>query len=497
MPTPAEIIRSALREHMELELKARALRQAIYMAADPTAAEARHHGELVEIEARLKELQARTVAKDPVEPGSPATPAKKKPKTRGGQDRGTTRGGKTKGDTTRGGSTGPKPFDLSTGKTKPVFDTLGPGPEFTRTVGDLVKGVGIRPEIFTRSVRSPSGLSLPGFETTGLEARYDIRMAPVPTGVYHLLSADENPLVEVTVRCESLPEKRDSARVKVQAFIEGLSANHVKTFELEEGEAKSIRLLPTLLPDKTRFMTEVQRATLHVIVEDLDGVTKLHDSVTVTMLARNSGLNAMVDPVTKKSTDLTRYYGAWVTPHAEPILLLLRQAADRTKDKTISGYLTGKADDVTDQARALFETLKSEHKITYINSVIDFGAGASYFSQRARLPRESIEQKSANCLDGTLLFASLLEAATLKPAIVLFPGHALVGWRKKGNDIENETDDETLKNWTFLETTWIGSRSYEQAVKFGQDQVEREIGKDSFVMHRLMDLRLAGIFPME
>ncbi|MBI1323422.1 hypothetical protein GC170_09580 [bacterium] len=322
-------------------------------------------------------------------------------------------------------------------------------------------------------------------------------MAPVPTGVYHLLNADENPLVEVTVKCVSLPRERKAARIFVQVYLEGLSANHVKTFELEKNAEKSIRLLPTLLPDKVRFINEVQRATLHVIVEDLDGSTELHDSITVTMLARNSGLNAMIDPVTKKTTDLTRYYGAWVTPHAEPILKLLRQAADKTTDKTISGYLTGKAEDVADQSKALFDTLKNEHRITYINSVIDFGAGASYFSQRARLPRESIDQKSANCLDGTLLFASLLEAAALKPAIVLFPGHALVAWQNSDEDEEDSSTEALLRDWSFLETTMIGSKSFEEAIKFGTRQVEFEIGKPDFRMHKLMDLRLAGIYPME
>jgi hypothetical protein len=477
MPDPAEFVKAALREHMELELKARALRQAIYMAADPAAIEVKVHTELAKIESKLKELQSKKITDVVPEGILPEKP----PKPKG---------------TTRGGKSVPTSFEI-TPKSKGMSADSPPITRSGRTVGELALGAGLRPESLSRSVPGSLMLEKLGPQTTGLNARYEIRMAPVPTGVYHLLDSEENPLVEVTVECVSLPPQRKSARVKIQSYIEGLSAVHVKTFELKKGEKKSFRMLPTLLPDKVQYITEVQRATLHVIVEDLDGVTELHDSVTMTMLARNSGLNAMIDPVTKKNTDLTRYYGAWVTPHAEPILLLLRQAADKTKDKTISGYLTGKSDIVADQAKALFDTLKSEHNITYINSVIDFGAGASYFSQRARLPRESIKQKSANCLDGTLLFASLLEAATLKPAIVLFPGHALVAWQNKDRDIENATEEEILKNWTFLETTWIGSRNFDEAVKFGRDQVEREIAKSDFVMHKLMDLRLDGIFPME
>ncbi len=478
MPDTNDSIRAALRENMQLELRARALRQAINLAADPGAVAERFRSELTEIENKLSELQAKPIVLDSVDKiDKKKPPAKPKSATRGGSS--------------------PSAFDFSAITKGPGFEGIATSRSGGRTVGELARGVGIRTDSVTRSVRSNSGPSKLGAETTGLDARYDIRMAPVPTGVYHLLNSDENPLVEVTVKCVSLPRERKAARIFVQAYIEGLSANHVKTFELEKNEEKSIRLLPTLLPDKVRFITEVQRATLHVIVEDLDGSTELHDSVTVSMLARNSGLNAMIDPVTKKTTDLTRYYGAWVTPHAEPILKLLRQAAEKTNDKTISGYLTGKTKDVTDQAKALFDTLKNEHKITYINSVIDFGAGASYFSQRARLPRESIDQMSANCLDGTLLFASLLEAAALKPAIVLFPGHALVAWQNTDVDSDDNSNQAILKGWTFLETTVIGGKSFEEAVKFGSRQVEFEIGKPDFLMHKLMDLRLAGIFPME
>ena len=78
--------------------------------------------------------------------------------------------------------------------------------------------------------------------------------------------------------------------------------------------------------------------------------------------------------------------------------------------------------------------------------------------QRVRLPREALENKSANCLDGTILMASLLEAASLNPGIVLIPGHALLAW---------ETNDHS-NQWDYLETTMIGTQDFETAQKAGQ-----------------------------
>ena len=88
-----------------------------------------------------------------------------------------------------------------------------------------------------------------------------------------------------------------------------------------------------------------------------------------------------------------------------------------------------------------------------MDSVIDFGTRPGQITPRTRLPRESLRHKSTNCIDGTVLMASLLEAASLQPAIVLVPGHAFVAW---------ETWDGT-DEWDYLETTMIASHDFEEA----------------------------------
>jgi hypothetical protein len=98
--------------------------------------------------------------------------------------------------------------------------------------------------------------------------------------------------------------------------------------------------------------------------------------------------------------------------------------------------------------------------IRYINSVLTFGAVPGVFQQRVRLPRESLKTRSANCLDGTLLMASLLEAASLNPGIVLVPGHAFLAWETQdGNGV-----------WDYLETTMTGAYAFSQAVQAGRKQ---------------------------
>src|SRR5262249_9649573 len=167
---------------------------------------------------------------------------------------------------------------------------------------------------------------------------------------------------------------------------------------------------PTLLPERARLVTEVQWATLHVIV-DLLGATvqgqsqipvlcECHNTFPVLCLARMSGFNSVRRPEDGAVIDLTHYYGAWVTPHVEPVQERIRRAVELSGDKGIWGQQD--QDSVTQQVAAMYESLR-EAQLAYLNSVIDYGAATGQVTQRTRLPRESLAQKSANCIDGTVL----------------------------------------------------------------------------------------------
>jgi hypothetical protein len=344
-----------------------------------------------------------------------------------------------------------------------------------------------------------------GPDTTGLRVDTALKLQPVPTGIYHLLDPETDPLVTVTITSLT----NDARRLCVTSYIEGLSARAIKTVEFSRSEIKkpkTIALLPSLLPDQARRITEIQRATLHVVVEIFgstmnaqrqdtwSSLIESHDTHSIVLLSRNSGFNAVEDPETGRRRDLTRYYGAWVTPHVEPVQALVRRAADRVKERRIAGYQGRRnTEAVAAQVCALFETLKAEG-LSYIDSVIDFGAGPGQVTQRTRLPRESLRHKSANCIDGTVLMASLLEAASLHPAIVLVPGHAFVAWETwEGSD-----------EWDYLETTLIASHDFEAARQRARSLFERFAAEDLptddgplLRVLKLNDLRAEGVWPME
>jgi hypothetical protein len=91
--------------------------------------------------------------------------------------------------------------------------------------------------------------------------------------------------------------------------------------------------------------------------------------------------------------------------------------------------------------------------------------------------------------------ASLLEGVSLSPAIVIVPGHAFLAW---------ETWTDNTAKWRFIETTMIGSNTFEEAVTQGEANAATyktyaEGAKDPFAF-RILPLRQLraeyGITPM-
>lgn len=327
-----------------------------------------------------------------------------------------------------------------------------------------------------------------GAETTGLEVKVHLNMAHIPTSFYHLLSAENTPLltceVRATRRLEDGPFKR---RVRVSSRIDGYSATATNSFELAINEKPhTFRQLPTLFLDRIRNVTELTRASLSVEVKDLDGKMELLETEPVWLLARTCAPLAVFDPQSGGWQDLTRYLGAFVTPNSPSLMAFLREGARLHPEGRLVGY-QGNRDGVALQVKALFDALKKA-EITYVNSVIDFNPQQGSCNQRVRLPRESLSDKEANCIDGTVLFASLLEGISMSPAIVLVPGHAFLAWETWRGSGE----------WRYLETTMIGSNSFEEACASAEQTATVYRSSKQLRMWPLTELRVTHqVTPME
>jgi len=309
-------------------------------------------------------------------------------------------------------------------------------------------------------------------------------MTHIPTAIYHLFDKEEYALIDFEINLKT-PSKK---QLRIESYIEGYSARAIDTISVKKNNKVNVFQQPTLFPHLIENIKEITKATLHVSIKDLDkDKIIVESSMQISLLSRNSIMWGYYNLKQRKEIDIHDYIVTFVTPNQSEVISFLRHVANIHPQKILLGY-QGKSDEETKQnvrvqVQTIFEALK-EHGIIYVNSVIDFRP-LTYGGQRVRLPKEVLQEKQANCFDGTLLFASLLEACSLNPQIILSPTHAFVGWETlEGSD-----------DWEYVETTVIGYKSFEEACEEADDYAIDY--RDELQYFNVTELRYDGIMPME
>ncbi len=111
------------------------------------------------------------------------------------------------------------------------------------------------------------------------------------------------------------------------------------------------------------------------------------------------------------------------------------------------GRTSSRADVAWDALAAIFAELRSRGML-YRNISSSYFEGYQPFS----LPRDSIAMRAANCFDGTVLFASILEGIGFEPVLHLTQGHAYVG-------VRSAPQSSGLGRVWYIETTMVGDTS--------------------------------------
>ena len=146
-----------------------------------------------------------------------------------------------------------------------------------------------------------------------------------------------------------------------------------------------------------------------------------------------------------KFHDTGIFFAAYVNEENPMIDKLLREALNTRIVNRFLGYQGGNAEVVDKQVYALWNVLQKRN-FRY-SSVSNTSLSSNVvFSQRVRTFDDALESSQINCVDGSVLFASLLRAINIEPILVRTPGHMFVGYYT----------DAGRKDMNFLETTMIG-----------------------------------------
>ena len=153
-------------------------------------------------------------------------------------------------------------------------------------------------------------------------------------------------------------------------------------------------------------------------------------------------------------TDVSYVFAGYVNEQHPFVDKVLREALDRNIVDSFTGYQSGDPIEVYRQVYALWDAL-SERDVRYSNITTSAAENQVISSQHVRLIDESINNAQANCVDGSVLFASLLRKIDIEPVLVFLPTHCYLGFYL----------DAEQTQLVGLETTLIGSVAEDDATR--------------------------------
>jgi hypothetical protein len=154
--------------------------------------------------------------------------------------------------------------------------------------------------------------------------------------------------------------------------------------------------------------------------------------------------------VANGSADLGWMFAAYVNENHPQLDKILHEALATKIVDSFDGYQANDPADVVKQVFAIWTALQ-KHGIQYSSVTETPGGSPIVNSQFVRFLDQSIAMTQANCVDGTVLFASLLRKVGINPALVAKPDHMYLGFYLNNKD--SDEDPELFG----LETTMIGA----------------------------------------
>ena len=168
--------------------------------------------------------------------------------------------------------------------------------------------------------------------------------------------------------------------------------------------------------------------------------------------------------ITAKPYDASFSFAGYVNENHPWIDSLLKDALGTGLCRAFSGYQEGE-EGVLRQVNAIWTALQ-RRGISY-SSIATSTVSGGNSHQHVRFIDESITSSQANCIDGSVVLASVLRKIGLNVSIILVPEHAYVAVLK----------DDGSEYLFAIETTMIGSRTLENAIEYATESGPQAIDK--------------------
>lgn len=149
-------------------------------------------------------------------------------------------------------------------------------------------------------------------------------------------------------------------------------------------------------------------------------------------------------------TDMGWMFAAYVNENSPTVERVLKEALNTKIVDSFAGYQKP-PQEIVKELFAIWTALQNRG-IKYSNITTTAADSPSVYSQHVRFVDESVANEQANCVDGSVLFASILRKLGLRSFLVTVPGHMFMGVYLTADG------DQRVA----LETTMIGERKDEE-----------------------------------
>ncbi len=253
-----------------------------------------------------------------------------------------------------------------------------------------------------------------------------------------------NPKSCVAIKLKS---GRANTVVRIELAETPFYARSVSTFVLPKEHTEYI-IYPDILWRYNALRDNEQAEPISVVSNvEVDGKDLGQKVRTFSVRSINEcllGFNKQLPDGRTRYVSTRLFYAAYVNEENPLIDKVLREALNTRIVRRFLGYQST-PEMVEKQVYALWYVLQ---KRNFKYSSVSYSSLSSnvVYAQRVRTFEDALNSSQINCVDGSVLFASLLRAINITPVLVQMPGHMFVGYYT----------DSAKKNLTFLETTMIG-----------------------------------------
>lgn len=235
-----------------------------------------------------------------------------------------------------------------------------------------------------------------------------------------------NPKSCVAIKLKS---GRANTVVRIELAETPFYARSVSTFVLPKERTEYI-IYPDILWRYNALRDNEQAEPISVVANvEVDGKDLGQKVRTFSVRSINEcllGFNKQLPDGRTRYVSTRLFYAAYVNEENPLIDKVLREALNTRIVRRFLGYQST-PEMVDKQVYALWYVLQ---KRNFKYSSVSYSSLSSnvVYAQRVRTFEDALNSSQINCVDGSVLFASLLRAINITPVLVQMPGHMFVGY---------------------------------------------------------------------